>query len=73
MKKNLNEWRKKPPEDLRKEVKNLREEIAKLKLEIITKPVKDSNLLIKKRKTLARLLTILKENKDAQEVERLGN
>ncbi len=73
MKKNLVELHKKSVKDLEKEAKSLREEIAKIRLELKTKPPKDSNLLIKKRKMLARVLTILQEKKEEQEINKLKN
>lgn len=72
MKKNLSELRNKTVKELEKEVKDTREEIAKLKLEIKVNPTKDTNMLAKKNKTLARRLTILTEKKYQQEVEKLG-
>ena len=53
---------KKTINELYKQVEDLRREIVKLKLEAKVNPPKDSNLLIKKRKALARLLTKLAQN-----------
>jgi len=59
MKKNTSELKKKTAKELQKDIQILREEIAKLSLEAKANPPKDSNLLVKKRKILARTLTVL--------------
>lgn len=61
MKKNTSELKKKTAKELQKDIQILREEIAKLSLEAKASPPKDSNLLVKKRKILARTLTVLTE------------
>lgn len=66
MKKIVAELKQKTVKELLKEVENLRREIAKLKIENKTTPQKDTNLLMKKRKKLAVLLTIIKEKKDLE-------
>jgi len=63
MKKNIIDLRKKTVEELTKEIRLQREEIAKFQLEAKTNPVKDTNSLVKKRKKLAVLLTVLTEKK----------
>ncbi len=66
MKKSIKELRQKSVEELGKEINKERQEIAKLELEKGANPQKDTNLLQKKRKTLARILTVagsLKDNK----------
>ena len=61
MKKTTKELRQKAKEDLKKEVEALNEEIAKMNLEQKVNPAKDSNLIFKKRKRLAAVLTVLSE------------
>ncbi len=63
MKKNIKQYQQMDSKELEKEILKLREEIAKLKLTIKVTPPKDTNLLIKKRKQLARLLTVLNSKK----------
>lgn len=63
MKKTTKKYQQMDIKQLEKEALILREEISKLKLDEKIKPVKDTNLLIKKRKQLAILLTILTEKK----------
>ncbi|PIP15195.1 hypothetical protein COW98_02940 [Candidatus Roizmanbacteria bacterium CG22_combo_CG10-13_8_21_14_all_35_9] len=61
MKKTTKKYQEKDISELKKESLRLREEIAKLKLTNQIKPPKDTNFLIKKRKELAVLLTVLSE------------
>jgi len=61
MKKIIADLNKKTVNEIEKDIRSLREEIAKLRLEVKVNPVKDSNLLVKKKKKLAVLLTILTE------------
>lgn len=61
MKKNLTELKKKSPPELEKLIQTTREEITKLRLGAKVNPQKDTNLLTKKRKVLARMLTVLTE------------
>ena len=61
MKKNVTELKKKNAKELVKEISLLREEIAKSRSENKVNAVKDTNLIFKKRKKLAVLLTILTE------------
>lgn len=58
MKKNTKDYAGKKPQELQKEELALRSEIAKLTLEAKSNPQKDTNAIFKKRKQLARLLTI---------------
>lgn len=64
MKKITKTYREKNSKELIKEVQLLREEIAKLQLSFKSNPPKDTNLLMKKRKQLAVLLTVLTEKND---------
>jgi ribosomal protein L29 len=61
MKKTSKKYREKNIDELKKESLRLREEIAKLNLTNQMKPAKDTNFLIKKRKELAVLLTVISE------------
>ncbi len=61
MKKDIKKYRQMEIKELKKEISDLRQEIAKLKLTWKVLPAKDTNLIIKKRKQLAKLLTVLKE------------
>jgi len=67
--KKINDFKEKSIDDLEKEIINLKEEIAKLKMETKINQPKDTNLLFKKRKELARMLTVLTEKK---EIKNLG-
>lgn len=66
MKKNVSELQKKTIIQLEKESLVVREVIAKLRLEVKVNPPKNTNLLRKKRKELARMLTVLTEKKDKE-------
>ncbi|OGK09878.1 50S ribosomal protein L29 [Candidatus Roizmanbacteria bacterium RIFCSPHIGHO2_01_FULL_35_10] len=61
MKKVSSEFKGKSVSDLEKEERKIREEVAKLKLENKVNPPKDSNIIFKKRKRLAVILTLLNE------------
>ena len=61
MKKFVQKYRQLDLKTLAKKEQELRKEIAKLKLEIKVNPPKDTNLLSKKRRELAVLLTIKRE------------
>jgi ribosomal protein L29 len=63
-------FREKTIKELDKEISNLKDETAKLNLSKKSSPVKDTNLLYKKRKQLAVLLTILNEKKAVIEVKK---
>jgi len=69
MKKVINKLKQKTIKELEQEVNNLRQEIAKLKIETKVNPPKDTNFLVKKRKKLAQLLTILTEKKEAEKLK----
>lgn len=73
MKKITREYRKKTTTELEKEAQRLRREIAKLKLEAKINPPKDTNLLIKKRKELAIILTLITEKKQMEEINKITN
>ncbi len=61
MKKIVADLRKKTKKELEKEIQTIKEEIAKLQLEMKVNPVKDTNLLTKKKKKLAILLAVFTE------------
>ena len=63
MKKLVKDYRQKTVIELEKEITGLKEEVAKLKLTQRASPVKDTNLLMKKRKQLAALLTVLAQKR----------
>lgn len=64
MKKLTKQYREKSLKELEKEVTILREEITKMKLNQKVSPPKDVNLLFKKKKQLAVLLTVMSEKKE---------
>lgn len=59
MKKITRAFNEKPIDQLKKDGQSLKDEIIKLKLEMKTNPPKDTNLLFKKRKQLAVILTLI--------------
>ena len=59
MKKHIKELQAKTVVDLQKEIGTLRAEIAKFKVESKVKPQKDSNIIKKKEKQLAHILTVI--------------
>jgi len=71
MKKNIDQLRKKSIKELTSDSESLRLEIIKLKMGEKSNPTKDSNLLTKKRKTLARILTIISEKSEEKKVDKL--
>ena len=71
MKKNIDQLRKKSIKELTSDSESLRQEIIKLKMSEKSNPTKDSNLLTKKRKILARTLTIISEKSEEQKVDKL--
>jgi len=70
MKKIVKEFKAKTIKELEKQRVILVEEIAKLKLSEKAVPQKDTNLLIKKRKQLAALLTVITEKKELEEIKK---
>ena len=63
MKKVVNDMRSKSVPELKDEIQVARKELSKLILETKVNPKKDTNLISKKKRYLARLLTILTEKK----------
>ncbi|MBI4009040.1 hypothetical protein HY357_02305 [Candidatus Roizmanbacteria bacterium] len=70
MKKETSEYKAKTIDILIKEAEKLRTDIAKETLELKVKPLKDTNSLLKKRKKLALILTILTEKKDIEKLKK---
>ncbi|PIP63711.1 hypothetical protein CO165_03180 [Candidatus Roizmanbacteria bacterium CG_4_9_14_3_um_filter_33_18] len=66
MKKITKTYNEKTSKELAKEANLIREEIAKLQLSFKSNPPKDTNSLVKKRKQLAVLLTVLGEKKNTK-------
>lgn len=64
MKKITKIYHEKTSKELVKDVNSIREEIAKLQLSSKSNPPKDTNSLVKKRKQLAVILTVLSEKKE---------
>lgn len=69
MKKLTKQYQNKTVKELTQETMILKEEIAKLRLSQKSAPVKDTNLLMKKRKQLAVLLTVLTEKKGIESLK----
>lgn len=63
MKNSIKDLHSKTAKQLEKEVQSLRSEIAKTTLEISVQPVKDTNIIKKKRHQLAQVLTALNQKK----------
>ncbi len=61
MKKITKEYTNKTAEELKKEAESLRKEIAKLEIERQAKPQKDTNMIFKKKKRLAVVLTTIRQ------------
>ena len=70
MKKQTKIYREKTVKELEKENSLLREEIAKTKLSFKGNPPKDTNILAKKRKQLAVLLTVLTEKREIESLKK---
>lgn len=64
MKKITKIYHGKTSKELVKDADSIREEIAKLQLSSKSNPPKDTNSLVKKRKQLAVILTLLSEKKE---------
>jgi len=71
MRKIISDLKKKTVKDLEKEVLILRQEIGKLKIEMNVSQQKDTNILFKKKKQLARVLTILSEKRELEAIKNL--
>ncbi|OGK12886.1 50S ribosomal protein L29 [Candidatus Roizmanbacteria bacterium RIFCSPHIGHO2_02_FULL_37_15] len=69
MKGKISEFRAKSISELEREIQELRKDIAKLRLEVKVNPPKDSNMMMKKRKQLAILSTILGEKREIEKLK----
>jgi ribosomal protein L29 len=63
MNKNIKKFNEKTIKELEKEIQLTREEISKQQLSFKNNPPKDTNVIVKKRKQLAMMLTVLSEKK----------
>ncbi len=70
MKKITKTYQDKTYKELIKETQSLREEITKLQLSFKSNPPKDTNILTKKRKQLAVLLTVLGEKNEVENLKK---
>lgn len=61
MKNSIEQLQQKAPGQLAKDVNILREEIIRLRLEQVGNPKKDTNVVQKKKKQLAQLLTVISQ------------
>ena len=68
MKKNIKELKNKTAKELSEEIKKQRVELAKLNLGQKSNPAKDTNALAKKKKQLARMLTIETEKNQLEKI-----
>ena len=70
MKKIINELREKSFKELEKEKHNLYEEMAKYRVERKINMQKDTNIMAKKKKKLALVLTLLTEKKELESLNK---
>lgn len=70
MKKSTKELQSKSIKELEALSQTLHEEIAKLRLEEKVNPVKDTNVIHKKKKRLAVILTIISQKKDLEVLQK---
>lgn len=73
MRKITDELMAKTRQELEKEAYKLRQEIARLKLEKKVTIPKDTNLLKKKKKMLALILTLINEKVQKENIQKLTN
>lgn len=66
MKKLTKDLQEKTIIELEKEAQTLRQEIGKLSIERKVRPEKDTNLIFKKKKQLAVMLTLIQEKRDLE-------
>lgn len=66
MRKSVQDIHSKSVKDLEKEVASIRHDIAKTSLEQKVQPVKDTNVIKKKKHQLARTLTVLNDKKESK-------
>jgi ribosomal protein L29 len=70
MKKFITELQSKNTKDLEKEIVSLRVELAKDRLNAKVNPAKDTNALFKKRKRLAKLLTVVSQKQETESLQK---
>lgn len=70
MKKQIKKLKEKTVAELLKEEQVLRRELTKLQLEAKVNAPKDTNFLMKKRKNLANILTILSEKHELESLQK---
>jgi len=70
MKKQYKELKDKSVKELENESRVLREEIAKGRLDLKVNPPKDVNIILKKRKKLAIILTVIGQKKEYENINR---
>ena len=73
MKKQIIELERKSIKELKQEMNTLRDEIAKMRLNVIANRPKDSNILAKKRKQLARIFTVTTIKKQTEAMVKVSN
>ena len=69
MKKSIQKLDTKSIADLVKDEAKLRSEVAKLILERVVNPAKDTNMISKKKRELAQILTISNVKKEKEQIE----
>ncbi|QQG44689.1 MAG: hypothetical protein HYW86_02125 [Candidatus Roizmanbacteria bacterium] len=70
MKNVIKELNQKNIKELDKEAQSLREEIAKTKLDWTANQPKDTNILIKKKKKLSQILTVLQQKVELEKLNK---
>lgn len=71
MKKSIQKLDTKSIADLVKDEAKLRSEVAKLILERVVNPAKDTNMISKKKRELAQILTIMNVKKEKEQIEKI--
>ncbi len=67
MRKSIKDIQGKTVKELEKDVVSMQQEITKTVLEMSAQPVKDTNIIKKKRHEMAQMLTILNQKKEEKE------
>lgn len=71
MKKSIQKLDTKSIADLVKDEAKLRSEVAKLILERVVNPAKETNMISKKKRELAQILTIMNVKKEKEQIEKI--
>ncbi|KKP65859.1 MAG: hypothetical protein UR68_C0022G0004 [Candidatus Roizmanbacteria bacterium GW2011_GWA2_35_19] len=71
MKKDTSALRQKKVSELEKQASSIYEELLKLNLSKKSSPVKDTNVIFKKRKQLAVILTLITEKKELEKINKV--